>query len=104
MVAAALSALPEDAPEVTAAGAWKALLCGSTIDCPPARLRAATPRGSVVISFVDHGPDAWLNVIEVPAAGSWPATTEAWIVRWNRPQLASPSPSGSSTSGPADSG
>jgi hypothetical protein len=105
-VRAALAALPDDAPRAVAAAAWAALLCDSTIDCPPERLRLAIPRGSVVVAFGDGGPDAWLNVIEV-GTGSSNGTTEAWIVRWDRLPTASPSPTtpaAPSTPPPAGSG
>jgi hypothetical protein len=103
IVGAALAVLPEDAPVATSAAAWASLLCDSTIDCPPVRLRLATARGSVVVSFDDGGPDAWLNVIEVPVAGVATGGTEAWIVRWDRPPSASPMPSAPRTPQPATS-
>jgi hypothetical protein len=107
IVEAALAVLPGDAPDAVEAAAWASLLCDSTMDCPPAQLRLATPLGSVVVAFGDGGPDAWLNVIEVPAAGSASGTTEAWIVRWDRLPMASPpstTPADPSTSRPAGSG
>ena len=94
IVEAAMAELPGDAPTVATASAWAVLLCDSSIDCPPDRLRAATPLGSVVIAFGDGGPDAWLNVIEVPAAESGTPGTDAWIVRWDRRPAASPGPKG----------
>jgi hypothetical protein len=69
---------------VTAAGAWKSLLCSNTLDCPPTRLTAdATPMGSVIVTFAD-GPAAWINVMAHPTTtGAGPGTiAEAWVVRW----------------------
>ena len=92
IVRAALAVLPGDAPPAIAAAAWASLLCDSTIECPPNRLRLAVPLGSVVVSFEDGGPDAWLNVIQVPVAGGPTDDTQAWIVRWDRPPRSSASP------------
>ena len=82
IISAALAGLPGDAPQASTASAWNSLLCDSSIDCPPAALSVAIPRGSVVISFTDRGPDAWLNVVDHPAKAAQTLETEAWIVRW----------------------
>jgi hypothetical protein len=84
MTRVALDALPGDVPPAAAAGVWASLLCGSVSDCPPAEMRGATPRGSVVLQFADGGPEAWLNVVDRPAGGGSPETV-AWIARWEEP-------------------
>jgi hypothetical protein len=69
---------------VTAAGAWKSLLCSNTLDCPPTRLTAdAEPLGSVIVTFA-AGPAAWINVMAHPAsiAGGPETVADAWVVRW----------------------
>ena len=100
IISAALAGLPGDAPDASAASAWNSLLCDSSIDCPPAELSVAIPRGSVVISFADRGPDAWLNVVDHPAEAGQPLATKAWIVRWAPTALISAPMSGRRPSGP----
>ena len=100
IIRAALADLPPDVPEASGAAAWASLLCDSSIDCPPADLAGGTPRGSVVVSFTDGGPAAWVNVVDHPQAGKPGVVTETWIVRWQ--EMAPPAPNPSPSPGAPD--
>lgn len=100
IIRAALADLPPDVPEASGASAWASLLCNSSIDCPPADLANGTPRGSVVVSFTDGGPVAWVNVVDYPLLGSPGTGTRTWIVRWQ--DVAPPTPNPSRSPGAPD--
>lgn len=93
VVRAALALLGAGVPDAVSATAWSSLLCDSTIDCPPADLATAVPLGSVVLTFADGGPSAWVNVVDHPAASGGGPSTDAWIVLWQRASLPVPRPS-----------
>jgi hypothetical protein len=83
---AALGLFTKGDGPVTAAGAWKSLLCSNTFDCSPSVLTPdATPLGSVILTF-GTGPSAWVNVVSRPAPtpgnGSAGPQALAWVVRW----------------------
>ena len=96
IIRAALAGLPADVPAASGASAWASLLCNSSIECPPADLAEGIPRGSVVVSFTDGGPAAWVNVVDHPQTGKPGLVTETWIVRWQDPVPPSPTPLASS--------
>jgi hypothetical protein len=80
-VNAAVGALPADLPRIASADVWTSLVCGDTLDCPPARLRDARPVASVALAFADEGPAAWVNVVARRDGGSADRLS-AWLVRW----------------------
>lgn len=83
---AALSILQDDLPAVSGVTVWRSLVCSDLPDCPPQLLtRDTVPLGSVIVSFADVGPEAWINVVERQAAPDGSATepAKAWIVRWH---------------------
>lgn len=61
-VRAAQLALGSDYPPIESATAWRSLICGDNLDCPPSRLTRARPAGSVVFTFADKSK-AWVNVL-----------------------------------------
>ena len=82
---AALSVLPGDLPAVSGATVWHSLVCSVLPDCPPQLLAGDTvPLGSVILTFADAGPAAWINVVGHPGTsnGSAALPATAWIVRW----------------------
>ena len=80
VVAAALAALPADAPPVVAASAWDSIVCGDTFDCPTRRLDRAHPLGSVAVSFAGGSPGAVVNVVEARFGDNIRLGTRAWLL------------------------
>ena len=61
---AAVLALPQELPPVTAATAWRSLLCNDTLDCPSRYLDGAEPLGSIIFEFADGSTPVALNVVD----------------------------------------
>jgi hypothetical protein len=84
-VRAAQVALGSDYPAIASATAWRSLICGDTLDCPPAMLTRSRPAGSVVFTFADMSV-AWVNVVWVDVSSRrFEDGTErlrAYVVRW----------------------
>jgi hypothetical protein len=87
-VRAAQLALGADYPTIASATAWRSLICGDTLDCPPAMLARSRPAGSVVFTFADTSV-AWVNVVWVDVSSRrFEDGTEhlaAFVVRWFGP-------------------
>jgi hypothetical protein len=81
---AALKVLPAEVPAVDTADVYGTLICDSNFDCPQYRLSSdAVALGSVTLTFVDDGPDAWVNVVNRgPARDPAKVVAEAWVIRW----------------------
>jgi hypothetical protein len=79
---AALAVLPPDTPRVTAATAWRSLLCGDVSDCPASHLARSKPLGSLVVAFVDGSPGAAVNVVERRFGANIRLGTLAWLLDW----------------------
>jgi hypothetical protein len=83
---AAMAILPADLPAISGATVWHSLLCSVLPDCPPQLLtRESVPLGSVIVTFADAGPEAWINVVEHEGGPDGLAIrpARAWIVRWH---------------------
>jgi hypothetical protein len=82
---AGIAVLPPEIPTIAGVEVWGSILCGDDLDCPRERLVSSSPLGSVVVSFADGGPSAWVNVVRrSPRAvdGGGPGRPDAWIVAW----------------------
>ena len=77
------AALDPSLPPAIAVDVWSSLLCGSTFDCPPARLADQHPAGSAVIDL-GGSLALWVNVTEHDDPAD-PRTVgsglEAWVIR-----------------------
>lgn len=98
VVAAALSVVPPDAPQVVAASAWDSIVCGDTFDCPTRRPDRAYPLGSVIVSFADGSPDAIVNVVEARFGANIRLGVRAWLL--DRAAI----PAARPAAGPAEAG
>jgi hypothetical protein len=87
-VRAAQLALGSDYPAIELATAWRSLICGDNLDCPPSMLAHARPAGSVVFTFADTS-SAWVNLVWTDVSSRrFEDGTEhltAFVVRWFGP-------------------
>jgi hypothetical protein len=81
--AALEAAMDPSLPPAIAVDVWASLLCGSTFDCPPARLAGHHPAGSAVIDL-SGSLELWVNVTEpdeLVAPRAAPSALVAWVIR-----------------------
>jgi len=72
-------------PHVREATARTGIICSSTLDCPPDRLRRMVrPIATVTLRFDDGSGSAWINVVESRRGRPMdaPPRFRAWLVRW----------------------